>query len=313
MPPSTLLNNLFWSATAMPGKARQRSVLLTVGSLLLVSCSVTTQHMADTPRDSLPRFTGVIMPITVPVKARYSQISLTANADSDTQIVVTDTGGKKTTERTKTTTYSKMVVTANGDKLQWSSTAHKMAVNGQVYESSIPIVEIRAVSDRVGKFDEVEIHFPALVKEGAKDIPTPGSPEYERHLRALRRVWPGLSVEPVTTGSSLVSIPLSDMMELSDEVVSGIDPGDQVKLKVKGWSYYNDRKVLVTEVDFSKSNLMGRGGVGVSIGMDGYLLFDALTFAIVRSDMLCSGELFRSGERIGFFKGWIKYSASLPH
>lgn len=159
-----------------------------------------------------------------------------------------------------------------------------MTIDNQSFTSNIPIIEARRLTDQRGIIKELECSFPRLEQEGVKDIPKPGSKEYENFMRDLKRIQPGFTSDTVITGDVILSINLSDVIPGLKEMY-GLRKikDDQVKYIVKGWSYFNDRKVLVTEVDLN-TNIQPDSHNSYSIFYKGYALFDANTFHLIKEE-----------------------------
>ena len=276
--------------------------IILYSGIFFTGCSIQGQYTHDNPLSQNPKYTGMIIPISVPVSAEYRPVSMNTKSDGSIETLMF-VDGKEKKEVSNTSTFSNTKISAIGDKLEWVTTIHKMVFANKTYESKIPIKEIREISNRYGLIEEMEISYPRLLQEGNKEIPSPGSDAYEQEKKEAKFGQRVLSSEPIITGSVLFRWDLSEMFRLIPEA-STIIPNGEGKLEyiVKGWSYYKDRKVLVTEVAFNKSFQINYNNneVAVSISLIGYSLFDAQTFALLEEEFILIFEGTVSGER-GYF------------
>jgi hypothetical protein len=177
-------------------------------------------------------------------------------------------------------------VRRSGQDLEWSAEIKEMKLLGQRLRSRTPLMTARWITNTGGDVSGFEVAYPGMKELGMTDVPEPpkaGSPEYVAILKQFG-VNSSLSKEPVISGSVLLKQRVSD---LTGEM-PGLNKDDltqDVVSVVKGWAYYNDRKVLVTEEAFD-APIKLENAERTSVTASGYTLYDAATFARLKSEML---------------------------
>jgi hypothetical protein len=300
---------MFFTIASIRTKAFKNSTFLIIIIILLSSCAAQKRLTQKLPKGGLPHFDGPIIPISKHVKLKYSpsridfQVSTIEMAELfDLDLCkllfigqplskiacendVEKFGNKAQIINETTVTSGNIIVTRWGENLVWDVRTLQVTRGDQVWKPSLPINSVWVLSDCRCKVREIEISFPALEKAQAQDIPKPGTQEYKKAVNLFRQSFLPLPEKPVRTGNALCSFSLSAIVgemlsfwgEVNGQSILHIleDNGQTLKYEVKGWSYFNERKVLVAELDFSGTIKVGDQTMNVKNA--GFVLLDAVS------------------------------------
>ena len=247
---------------------------------ILVTLLAAASDAAPKP-EQFPRFDGTVIAFELPFHPEYRPHRSITTITAD---VTMKMGSETLSVPAKTKVEQN--VRRSGSKLEWTAEIREMNFFGKPIRSRTPLMTARWLSDNNGSVEGFEMAFPGMKDLGLSgdlEAPKPGTAEY---ANALRQFGGGLRLpsEPVVTGSILFKQKLVDLFGEAP----GLDASklqQEVGYVVKGWGYYRDRKVLVTEQAFD-APLPMEGEDRASITLAGYTLFDAATFARIRSDIL---------------------------
>lgn len=255
---------------------RHRLPILIAVCMAAVCVSVSAQKA-----ERFPEFAGTVIPIDLPFQPEYRPYRSTETIRMDMRLKIANDNANL-----KLDTKVEQKVEQRGGKLEWSADIREMTMFGKKMRSRSPLMAARWVSGPDGTVEGFEVAYPGFSEQGITDLPPApkkGTPEYD----ALVRQFGGgrrLPAEPITTGSMLFKQPLRDLFgELPG--LTGAALKHEVGYVVRGWGFYRDKKVVVATQAFDAPiPYEGSGSISASLG--GYTLFDATTFARLRSDFL---------------------------
>jgi hypothetical protein len=264
---------MFPSQTLSPKRLRTATFVIA----LLTGVTISAGPKAE----QFPRFDGSIIPIQLPYRPEYRPCHATMTMKGELTMKI----GSDKMDTTLSSTIDQDV-RRSGQDLEWSAEIREMNVFGQRLRSRTPLMTARWITNAGGDVNGFEVAYPGMKELGMTDVPEPpkiGTTEYVAILKQFG-VNSSLPKEPIITGSVLLKQRISD---LTGEL-PGLNKDDltqDVVSVVKGWAYYNDRKVLVTEETFDVPIKL-ENAEHTSVTASGYTLYDAATFARVKSEML---------------------------
>jgi len=324
---------MFISIPSLRTKAFKEFAALIIIIIFLSSCASLKKLEQNLPKEGLPNFDGFIIPILSPVELKYwpscidfqvSTIEMTELSDLDicklffigqpiSRIACENDVDKcgdnvQITRETKATSGNINVI-HSGKNLVWNIKTLRVTIEDREWKPSLPINDICVLSDCHGRVREIEISFPALEKAEAPDIPKPGTKRYKKAVKLFKQSLLPLPEKPVMTGDALCSFSLSaivgEMLAFWGEIDGQNilptleDSRQTLRYEVKGWSYINDRKVLVADLDFSGT--MKIEGETMNVQNVGFVLLDATSGHIMLREHLSHIRYGKSQ-----FKVWQK-------
>jgi len=324
---------MFVSIASIRTKAFKEFGFLIIIIIFLSSCASLKRLEQKLPKEELPHFEGFIIPISTPVELKYwpscidFQVSTIEMAElSDLDICklffigqpmsriacekdVEKFGDKVQITRETKATSGNITVTHSRENLVWNIKTLQVTIEDREWKPSLPINDIWVLSDCHGRVREIEISFPALEKADAPDIPKPGTKRYKKAVKLFKQSLLPLPEKPIVTGDALCSFSLSaivgEMLAFWGEadgqnILPTLEDSRQtLKYEVKGWSYINDRKVLVADLDFSGT--MKIEGETMNVKNAGFVLLDAASGHIMVREHLSHMKYGKSQ-----FKVWQK-------
>jgi hypothetical protein len=241
-----------------------------------------------TEAERFPVFDGTVIPITSPHIPEYRSY------DSELVIVSLMRAEGEKEERSGSTVQS--IVRRIGDTL----TQRIRLVDLRTGRSGLPRKDRELLSAiSVVTIGDVRGNVKTTSIEGIEDLARrfpddrqymPGTAEYNSLIAYFSGLTSGieqLPLMPVTTGSVLYSVKLGELLSTADfpPDLAAIFPDEQIDTMVKGFGYYEGRKVLVTETLSNPTLHMPQDMTG-SLVFGGYTLYDAHSMGIVRADFL---------------------------
>lgn len=306
--------------------------------ILLVSCSTLKIWEAKSLKEGIPHFEGSIASICTPIELEYHPthiafklltVEMAELHERDIcdlfflgrpieriacETHVKEYGDKIEKVRQERNVVGKIDILGIGKDLVWNIESLEMSIDGRQYKPNVPINRVRVLSDCYGRAREVKISFPTLEKEGNKSIPRPGTGAYSKVVKLFKQSLFPLPDKPIVTGDVLYSFSLSEMVaemlafwgeqhehEILDHFESCEKNMDYI---VKGWSYANNRKVLIVDLHFIGSIRVG--GKEMMVTNVGFVLFDAKSGHVVKREHLSHMEYGESQ-----FKIWHKNESSI--
>lgn len=300
---------MFFAIESIREKAFKESTFLVIIIIFLSSCAAQKRLEENLTKEELPHFDGHIIPISEHVRLKYSpsridfQVSTIEMAELfDLDLCrllfigqplsriacendVEKFGNKSQIIRETKARSGNITVTHSGQNLVWNVRTSQVIRGNQEWKPRLPINDVWVLTDCSGKIREIEISFPALEKVQAQDIPKPGTKEYKQTINLFRQSLLPLPEKPVRTGDALCSFSLSAIVgemlafwgEVNEQSIFHTleDNGQALKYEVKGWSYFNERKVLVAELDFSGT--IKAGDETMNVKNAGFVLLDAVS------------------------------------
>lgn len=259
---------------------------------LLFIITLTPRVIADAPGEHFPVFDGTVMSIQVPFNPEYRP--------RKTIVTIQTTGDVTMLVKIEQT------VRRVGDTLEWTANENELTIQGKRLRSKIPLLSLRCISSKKGGSNDVEITAPgfidAVIDSGLikkSEVPKKGSPEYEQLLdqfipkkgtieynRFIQQMAfaQQLPEEGIVSGSVLFTQPMTfesvNNPNKETTVISNV-----ANTIAKGWGYYQNQKVLVTEI-FYDGPIDVDGSTGTTTTMGGYALYDVNTFSVVKSEVL---------------------------
>ena len=241
--------------------------------------------------ERFPTFEGSIIPIQKPFRAEYHSFE----SIETTTMSISVKESNKLGENGNVTMTSERIMTRSGNRITHKT--HMTELNSSMAGTDQPgLDDLRAmmaiwvigVGDIRGNIKEVNVEgYESVFKTTGEPVPVRGTPEYNEIVATLRgavEIIAPFSNAPITTGSVLNTTSLSRFAgpDADDEFLKML--GNPVlENKVRGWGYYDGRKVLVTNMNVEiPLNIPREEGNG-SMHIIGYSLFDAITMAAVKN------------------------------
>lgn len=260
--------------------------------LLICSCASPLKKRLVT--GEIPKYTGPLTPISIPVQleykpAKYKMVSSSVYSAS----VTADEGSaneKHESIEQESSMSAVMHITKIGDLLTSILTVKEVTENYQTVKSDIPFFEVKLLIDRYGNIKESEISAPFFEQPHIKaKIEADKIEKTKEMMKKMLKHAPSLPQEPVVTGSILFETNISEL--LSDLIpyvpLRGLIK-ERPKSIVKGWGYFNGRKVMVSTIDYVYEHKEKDGKLLIS--MNGYTLWDLDNSMLVRVETLTNVE-----------------------
>lgn len=233
-----------------------------------------------------PIFEGYITPISVPIQPMYKPVSIKTELS---QATYTKTIKNSSIEETFESVeyFGETKISSLGDMLLWDGKITKIIINGKTTAPDIPLMEMRMLSDSYGKFKEVEMSSPALSKA---NVDQEAIDNYlDAFKKMMKKSYPHLPDKPVRSGDYFQKIDTSFFADVynamfPDDPIPKID-GDALGSIIKGWGYYNEKKVVVASMD-ERFHIGFPPGPTFQIKMNGYTLIDPETFQAIYAEIL---------------------------
>lgn len=245
-----------------------KSTFLVAFLFLFSSCATTS----DFGPDKLPKYEGVVNPISIPIKPSYAP----AISVFSLRVKARQTNSFRTYSMSM---YGKTDVSKVEDRLFWDWEINKVSQNGSSFNPNEPIVTCKSYTDPYGKIKGFEISFPALEKRNK--APKIGTPEYQSFMDSMKKMAPPLSNKEIISGDIIQRIPIVlDIGEGENRIYMNITEKEGIYYDVvlKGSSYYRGKEVLLGEIAFSEG----------PIALNGYQLYDPQSLQVLKSEWFLS-------------------------
>lgn len=282
-------------------KVTRYIVAIIVCVLLICSCASPLKKRLVT--GEIPKYTGPLTPISIPVQLEYKPAKYKMVGSSVYSASVTADEGSANENHASIEQESSwslvMHITKIGDLLTSIATVKEVTENYQTFKSDIPFFEVKLLIDRYGNIKESEISAPFFEQPHIKaKIETDELEKTKEMMKKICKNLPTLPQDPVVTGSTLfepknISELLSDLIPhvphvpLRDLILRALIK-EGPKSIMKGWGYFNGRKVMVSTIDYVYEHKEKHGKLRIS--MNGYSLRDLENFMAVRTEIVTNVE-----------------------
>jgi len=273
-------------------KVTRYLVAVIVFVLLICSCASPLKKRLTT--GEIPKYTGSLTPISIPVQLEYKPAKYRTNSSSFVSASITADEGSSNEKPESLEQESSTVfvthLTKIGDLLTLIATFKEVTENYQTVKSDIPLFEVKLLIDRYGNLKESEISAPFFEQPHIKaKIEADKLEKTKEMMKKMFKYAPSLPQDPVVTGSILFKPKIS---ELLSDLIPHMPLRDLIKEEpksiVKGWGYFNGRKVMVSTMDYVYEFAKKDGNLRIS--MKGYSLWDFDNFMPVRSETFMNVE-----------------------
>jgi len=281
------------------------NLFLLLNFVVLVGCAASYPKQA-LMNCELPEYKGYITPITIPIRPSYKPSSYEINirnAERSSQ--------NSTNKITEDKATIRVQVDKFGESLIWDFSLKKLVMQWENQElnfpdSSIPYLNSRLLTDKLGKIGEMETSSPFLEKHNVPKEAIDIFIKSEEPLIPL--LIPILSNIDITSGDVLSTIDLmkifkqayrgqlaivaSERKDLSDDMRDEYinksvqemeqDPWSNIQVEAKfiveGYCYVNNKKYILATLDYvnAVSNTT----------MSGYSIIDPNTFISIKSEVM---------------------------
>lgn len=267
-------------------KVARYLVAIIVCVLLICSCASPLKKRLVS--GEIPKYTGPLTSISIPVQLEYKPAKYRTDSSSVVSVsVTTDKGSvneKHESFEQEASTSFVTHITKLGDMLTYIASAKEVTENYQTLKSDIPFVEVKLLIDKYGNVKESEISAPFFEQPHIK-AKIEGD-KFEKMMEVIKKVVkhiPPLPQDPVVTGSTLFK---PKVLELLSDVIPSMPLSDLIKEEpkniVKGWGWFNGRKVMVSTIDYDYE--FKKQDVKLHISMNGYSLWDLDNFMAVQAE-----------------------------
>lgn len=267
-------------------KVARYLVAIIVCVLLICSCASPLKKRLVS--GEIPKYTGPLTSISIPVQLENKPAKYRTDSSSVVSVsVTTDKGSaneKHESFEQEASTSFVTHITKLGDMLTYIASAKEVTENYQTLKSDIPFVEVKLLIDKYGNVKESEISAPFFEQPHIK-AKIEGD-KFEKMMEAIKKVVkhiPPLPQDPVVTGSTLFK---PKVLELLSDVIPSMPLSDLIKEEpkniVKGWGWFNGRKVMVSTIDYDYE--FKKQDVKLHISMNGYSLWDLDNFMAVQAE-----------------------------
>ena len=228
----------------------------------------------------IPRYDGVVKPIREPLFPRYAPCkgkfvhSLTKYAKYPDQNTIKE----MVQDLEITGSYD---VQSMGEFLVRQVHFEALVVDKQTYAPGMPLLQTRAIIDRRGHVKKIEFSAPALRRSNI-DIE-----DMEKYMEESIRSMTVLPEGPIRNGDVITKFKGGVLPDILMDASRGGNTQRDLEYRLQGWSYFNQRKVVVAaaheaftaEIGPSKSILF-------DVRLDGYNLYDFETFQLISGERL---------------------------
>ena len=288
-------------------------------AILTISCASPIKEKLFSRAN--PQFDGIVTPITIPIQFEYKPAS--GNFKLDT-IVGAIVGNKKYSDESSFS--GNFQVSRLGDSLIWNSKITRMKTGNNSFAPTLPILDARLLTNKFGKIEESEISFPAFEKANIEE--NQRKKIYDDTKNALKNFGQSLPQTPIKSGDVLAVLMDKDQIEAMVQHLWTSAPAlsfdsaehHDINLILKGWSYYQNRKVLVGLVhDSLLINAqpilsVQKSELNFHIKIIGYSLLDWETLHSVNDELLIDIDIFEASTGTsGILKGLTTYSFELKN
>lgn len=257
-------------------------------SLSIGACATTQSTLQKKMSiGGVPQFNEYISPITIPIQPMYSPAVINFKQEIATNFDVTENSSTKSMH-SYVDIAGKYEIKKLGDMLTWDFVINKMTANGKKLSPNLALFEARLLTDEFGKIQEIETTSPALSssldqEELAESV--------DAMKETLKQFSCSLPKNPVRSGDTLMKIDNSNFLAMFSDDEGSVDMEGDLEQIIKGWGYFNEKKVIVTSVD--KVINFKVDDFDLQLKFNGYCLLDPETFQVVdgyHSIVIISGQ-----------------------
>ena len=262
------------------------TILLLVPSFFFITCCAATLNPLHQKllTDPLPRFEGLISPISIPIRAQYKPVTMTSVGKSGILINIEQQASSQTIFLYSEMTFETKV-SPLGDMLLWDERMEQIwSFNGRKVDSGTSILDIKRLTDKFGRVQVLEVSGPGLStlsnEEHKKlaDIIGLANSQPKKYGCVLREA-------AICSGDTIAVLSMETILNtIGDSSLKLVSPAD-IKYVIQGWGWSNSKKVIVATVDEIIAMRYARE-FSVPMMVDGYALFDPDTFQILEQHLL---------------------------
>lgn len=259
----------------------RKSIILILLSFSMVACTATQSSLKKRLLiGGLPQFNEYISPMTVPVQPMYRPCVLKFKYEMAINFYISENSSTKNVDQ-----YFKMVgkyqIQKLGDMLTWDLIVNKLITNGETIAPNRALIEARMLTDIFGRIQEIEATSPAL----SSNMEQKKIDEFINSMKqSIKKISVGLPEKPVRSGDSIIKINKNSFLDMVPEFQNNIKMDDEIAYIIKGWSFFNGRKIIVASMDEVITTDID--GVGIQMKMNGYNLYNPKTFQVVDGYLL---------------------------
>ena len=247
-------------------------------ALLTISCASPMEKKLFSEVN--PKFDGIVTPIDIPIQLEYKPASGNFKVDIIVGVIFKSLifGNKKNSFEMDAS--GNFHISQLDDSLIWNVKITRMKTENKIFTPTLPIVDARLFTNKSGIIEESEISLPAIDKIDMTE--SEGKKLYDDLKDIIKDFNQGLPQTPVQSGDVLTQLMESNEIE---EIVKKMREQDysltlkereftDINLILKGWSYYQNRKVFVGAINDSLMLKARNPELTIHLKIIGYSLFD---------------------------------------
>ena len=255
-----------------------------VPTILLASCAQPPLQKQLLTGD-IPQFQGYISPISAPIQPVIAPVE--AESVATVAMVFNVTEGSTTSKINKCyKTTIKYQIKREDDSLVWSFAEWKVYElkpgdrSVLLYQFPADYRAYRVIMDKFGEIQEIESprsQFDETISAESMALAEAALPETPLKESSLI-----FSRGPVVSGDSIFEQCQTTIGEMIPAFSESVDAETDIDIDyiIKGWSYFNGKKVIVTAID-EVVNAVIEDELELQLKINGYKLFDIETYQVI--------------------------------
>lgn len=263
-------------------------IILSILMVLVSSCASSMKRKLVT--GEIPKFEGPITPISTPVQLEHKPAKYNFTVKQ-----VVQEGEERIKERSL---RGNSTVSPLGDLLVWELKVSTIKVGRRRVAPKVPIVASRILTNKYGKFDEQALSFPALEK--IDSAPAEGTREFNDMFNLIKTAFLGFPTEPVRSGDIII-IPRAIALKRIQHALPqlrGWSGGEDIKVILKGCSYFNGKGVFVAYANASFVLTAPHDETEMRVKYSMYTILDEETCVTLEREALISIEHYDENKNI---------------
>ena len=263
-------------------------IILSILMVLVSSCASSMKRKLVT--GEIPKFEGPITPISTPVQLEHKPAKYNFTVKQ-----VVQEGEERIKERSL---RGNSKVSPLGDLLVWELKVSTIKVGRRRVAPKVPIVASRILTNKYGKFDEQDLSFPALEK--IDSAPAEGTREFNDMFNLIKTAFLGFPTEPVRSGDIII-IPRAIALKRIQHALPqlrGWSGGEDIKVILKGCSYFNGKGVFVAYANASFVLTAPHDENEMRVKYSMYTILDEETCVTLEREALISIEHYDKNKNI---------------
>jgi hypothetical protein len=270
--------------------------MLIANLVLLVSC--VSPSMKSLINEEIPKFSGVITPVTILIQPEYKPLrgKVIATSVVNANLILKGSEVKKYSILESEITMTSIAdIKKIGDMLTWNLKTYEITENNQSRKVNIPYFDVTLLTDKYGEVKEFECLAPYFEQPSIRS--KMGETKLEEIKSEMKKSFQfsrPLTRTPIITGSVIFELPLksalheiiqeSPLLSQYEDVLLKVP--ETIGSKVQGWAYFEGRKVLVVITDFAYNETSKKGDVKFNALLSGYTLLDPEKFVPIYMNSL---------------------------